>query len=104
MITLTLDELLSAMRSQNVPQRDVTFQCPRCKTLQSSNDLIKAGAGKNAIEVAKYLGFSCIGRFDKSKGCDWTLGGLLQIHELEVILPSGKLHPFFVPISAEQCL
>jgi len=27
-----------------------------------------------------YLGFSCIGRFDEKRGCDWTLGGFFQMH------------------------
>ena len=104
MITLTLEEYLSAMMSQNAPMGDVTFQCPRCRTLQSANDLIKAGAGKNINQVKRYLGFSCIGRFDSSKGCSWSLGGLFQIHELEIVFPNGEPAPRFIPISADLCL
>jgi len=102
MITMTLDEFLAAIKSQNKDILDVTFQCPRCKTLQSANDLIAAGAGKNLDEVERYLAFSCIGRFDKSKGCDWTLGGVFQFHELEVIDSHGKVHPRFLPVM--QCI
>ena len=94
---MTLDEYHSAIRSQNVAPEDVTHQCPICGTLQSANDLIEAGAGKDYDEVRGILGFSCIGRFDKTKGCDWTLGGLLHLHNLEVLTPDGKKHPVFRP-------
>lgn len=102
MKTMTLEEFEQAMRSQNVQIGDVTFRCPACKTLQSANDLIKAGAGKNFNEVEKYLAFSCVGRFDKNKGCNWTLGGLFSMHELEVITPDGKHHMRFMPVSANH--
>lgn len=104
MITLTLEEYISAIKSQDVDTLDATFKCPKCETLQSISDLIKAGAGKNKDEVLKFIGFSCIGRFDSKKGCDWTLGGLFQIHELEVIYPDGSVGPRFIPIGADQCL
>jgi hypothetical protein len=104
MITLTIDEYFSAIESQNVPRKDATFLCPHCGTLQSANDLIKAGAGKTSDDISGVLAFSCIGRWDNSKGCDWTLGGLIQIHELEVIDSKGIAYPRFIPISAEQCL
>lgn len=63
------------------------FKCVHCGTSQSARDFIAAGLLKEEIE--SYLGFSCIGRFDNSKGCDWTLGGLFQIHTLEVIFPDS---------------
>ena len=56
-------------------------------------------------EVEKYLGFSCFGRWTHQKpppkekgtqhGCNWTLGGLFQCHDLEVVTPDGKKHPRF---------
>jgi len=70
------------------------FVCPICGTEQKGNDLIKAGVQDDYIE--RYLGFSCIGRFNKSQiGCDWTLGGLFRIHKLEVILDNGTHRPIF---------
>ncbi len=101
METMTLDEFKAAIKSQGVPIEDVTFECPHCKTLQSMNDLIEAGAGKTREEVEPYIGFSCVGRFTDKKGCDWTLGGLFQIHELEVITPDGEHHPRFKPVAAQ---
>ena len=98
MKTVKLHEFHEILKEQGVPMEEVTFQCPRCKTLQSANDLIAAGAGKNLNEVEKYLAFSCVGRFDKDKGCDWTLGGFFQMHELEVITTDGERHPRFMPV------
>ena len=92
---ITLEEYKKQMKAQNCELEDVKFICPRCKTHQSARDLINAGAGKDIDEVEKYLAFSCVGRFDKTKGCDWTLGGLFQIHTLEVVTPDGKRHPRF---------
>ena len=39
--------------------------------------------------------FSCIGRWVPGIGCDWTLGGLLRIHTLEVINGQGDKIPVF---------
>ena len=69
------------------------FKCPSCGTIQSFKDFIEAGETEDA--ALGYMGFSCIGRFVKDKGCDWTLGGLLHIHTLEIKTEDGKLHPRF---------
>lgn len=101
METMTIKEFRDAIKSQGVPIEDVTFQCPKCKTIQSAKDLIEAGAGETFDDVEKYLGFSCVGRWDESKGCNWTLGGLFQIHELEVVTPDGEKHPRFKPVQRD---
>lgn len=62
--------------------------CPQCKTKQGIHDFREAGVSDETIEGA--IAFSCIGRFTNDKGCDWTLSGLLHIHQLEVVMPSGK--------------
>lgn len=110
MITLTVQEFFAKLRSQNVPREHLAFVCPICGSIQSAYDLIKAGAGKDYDEVEKYVAFSCVGRFTHKLpapkpfgtryGCDWTLGGLFQFHDLEVITPDGKAHPRFRPVSA----
>jgi hypothetical protein len=69
------------------------YKCPRCETIQEYKDFINAGVKPEDID--KYIGFSCIGRWDKNKGCDWTLGGLFQIHKLEIIDNKGNHHPHF---------
>jgi hypothetical protein len=67
--------------------------CPNCNTVQSGQDFLNLGIPSE--EIPKYLGFSCIGRFTKDKGCSWSLGGFLQIHKLEIIDKEGKRHPHF---------
>ena len=75
---------------------EIEFICPSCKTVQSANDLIKAGAGDSFDDINKYLGFSCVGRWDEKQGCNWTLGGLFKIHELEIVDDeSGDARPCF---------
>lgn len=98
---MTQDELVAEMQKRfGADAKQWTFVCPMCKTRQSANDFYAAGFKPGTGEVNKYLGFSCIGRFTNAgehktgtppgKGCNWTLGGLFQIHELEIILPDGK--------------
>ncbi len=68
------------------------FICPKCKTIQSRQDFIDNGIEETIAQ--NQIGFSCIGRHIKEKGCNWTLGGLFQIHTLEID-DNGELHPFF---------
>ncbi len=93
---ITLEQFREEIKAQGCDRiEDVKFICPRCKTEQCAQDLIDSGAGTNMDEVEGYLGFSSVGRFNKDKGCDWTLGGLFRIHELEVETPDGVFHPRF---------
>ncbi len=96
MKTLTKQEYIDVIRAQGVPFNQVKFICPRCKTAQCAQDFIDTNKF-TVDEVDKYLGFSCIGRWDPNKGCDWTLGGLFKIHELEVIDDDGTHYPMFMP-------
>ena len=104
METITEEEFLERVKSQGVPMEQVTFECPHCKTLQSMEDLVEAEAGETLQDVNKYIGFSCIGRFNPPNGggCDWTLGGLFQIHELLVKYPDGGERPWFLPKKREE--
>jgi len=110
---MTQDEFLAeAKRRFGDNVRDWKFVCPMCGTVQSVQQLMDAviAAGGKKEDVHGYIGFSCIGRFtgqsDASisaknrgykwdKGCNWTLGGLLQFHNLEVLLPDGYHRPTF---------
>jgi hypothetical protein len=112
MKTLTLAEYYAELKAQGVAQiEDAAFICPMCQTIQSARDLIAAGAGKNLDEVEKYLAYSCVGRFTGApsprrkpdgKPCNWTLGGLFQLHEMEVITLDGEHHPRFMLATPEQ--
>lgn len=126
---ITIEEFHAELKNQNVNSKeDLAFRCPMCHTVQSARDLIAADAGKTFDEVERYLAFSCVGRFtgagahksaprhsngrrpkkDTPKdgqtglGCDWTLGGLFQIHELEVMDEGGQSHPRFEPATPEE--
>lgn len=72
---------------------DWRFACPSCGEDQSMKEFVDAGM---TVEEAQSRGyFSCIGRWVKGRGCDWTLGGLFQIHSLDVLDEEGKKHPVF---------
>jgi hypothetical protein len=109
--TMTLDEFHAACKAQVSRREDLAFVCPMCGTVQSSVDLIAAGAGADFDAVEKYLGFSCVGRFTgkgsprkepDGEACNWTLGGLFLVHKLEVITEDGKHHPTFELATPEQ--
>lgn len=72
-------------------RREWKFKCPQCGGIQSAQDFIDAGV--ESPESKFY--FSCIGRWVDGRGCDWTLGGLFQIHEAEVITNDGEICPVF---------
>lgn len=109
--TITVDALIERAKAQGVPREHVAWICPMCGTVQSVHDLIKAGAGATFEDVARYEGFSCVGRFSgagspsatkgKSIGCDWTLGGLFALHRLTVVDAQGREHPRFQLASPE---
>lgn len=114
MRTLTLEQFLEELKAQGVPKVDLAFRCVACGTIQSAADFIAAGAGQNFDEVVGYLGFSCVGRFTGrgspphpkidgyQGGCNWSLGGLLRVHTLEVQTADGQRHPRFEPATPAE--
>lgn len=113
MKTITLEQFHATLKEQGVPDDHLAFRCPICGTVQSAADLIAAGAGQDFAQVSKYLAFSCVGRFTGAgshkkgtpgHGCDWTLGGLFQLHQFEVVTPDGEHHPRFEPATPEEAL
>lgn len=92
-------------QAQEVSRIHLAVKCPICKTVQSMHSLLRAGV--EAERVENVFGFSCIGRFKgidntPGVGCDWTLGGLFQLHELEIITPDNKVHRFFEIASKDE--
>lgn len=98
------------IRAQGTPdRRDIAFVCPICRTVQSMRSFDAVG---KADIAENQVGFSCIGRQtnagphkrgeDPGRGCDWTLGGLLRLHDLEVTTDDGVVHPTFALASSEQ--
>lgn len=57
---------------------DWKFVCPRCKRINTGKEFKEAGAEPNSMYC------ECIGRYDKTKGCDWAAYGLFDICNVEV--------------------
>lgn len=109
---ITVEEFHGELRAQGVSGPEhLAFRCPRCRTIQSARDLIVAGAGADFEAVERVLAFSCVGRWTGAgpartapdgMPCDWTLGGLFRLHELEVVTPEGERCPRFEPVSPAE--
>lgn len=118
---ITLAEAHARFKAQGVSNnKHVAFVCPICGTVQSMASLIAAGVKPDVVETV--VAFSCEGRFTRAgpwpsskdqsakarerrkvRGCDWTLGGLLRLHELEITFPDGaEPRPTFVIATPEQ--
>lgn len=110
METIKLDEFRRRLTAQGTSDRKhAAFKCPMCKTVQSIASFTRAGTDAETAE--RYVGFSCVGRVmgaesprkqPDGKPCNWTLGGLLRFHELEVIDDEGKSHPYFKVATPEE--
>lgn len=109
--TISIPQLHERMKAQGVSAREhIAFRCVVCGTVQSMASLAKAGVAEDKLE--NYAGYSCIGRFTNAgpwqkkdkpgKGCDWTLGGLFQLHNVEVINEEGKPQPIFDIATPEE--
>lgn len=66
------------------------FKCPNCGNIQTIQDFIDNEIEKPEDKVY----FSCIGRYVKNKGCNWTLGGLFKIHKISV-MKDALIFPVF---------
>jgi|GEM_PF-1113927 len=64
------------------------FKCPACGHEQSHNETKARRA--DIGDTSGWIYFACEGRHNPGVGCDWSLGGLFQIHTLEVIEESGR--------------
>lgn len=69
------------------------FKCVQCGETQTAKDFHDAGLTQDEAMSRAY--FSCIGRLIKGRGCDWSLGGLLKFHSVEVLDEEGHLRPVF---------
>lgn len=82
-------------------QKQWRFKCPNCGTIQTVQDFLDLPMFKsNPSNAQGYIAFSCIGRFVEGKGCNWTLGGLFQIHKTEVLMkgaPPRRVFEFDEP-------
>jgi hypothetical protein len=91
LVKFTLDQWKAeGTRLFGSDHRNWKFKCPQCGNVQSYRDF--EGLVDHPEDV---FFFSCIGRWKKGVGCDWTLGGLFQIHNVEVTAEDGTVVPSF---------
>lgn len=69
------------------------FECPICGNQQS--DASVRARNPKIDRTSNWIYFSCEGRYTEDIGCDWTLGGLFQMHRLEVVDDDDAKHPVF---------
>jgi hypothetical protein len=69
------------------------FRCPACKGVQSIAQVCRESS-MLPEDVRHWIHYSCRGRFT-ADGCNWSLGGLIRIHRLEVVEPDGSIVPVF---------
>lgn len=111
MLSMTIPEFHAALKAQGVSSHEhCAFKCVICGTVQSGADWM-AATGKPFDEIEPKVGFACIGRATDAgphkrgakpgKGCDWSLGGLFRLHEMEIV-DGDKRHPMFVLASPEE--
>lgn len=110
---ISYEEFRRRLDAQGVEREHCATICPVCGTVQSIASLRAAGATED--RAATLAGFSCEGRLTAAgpwpskptakrkavRGCDWSLGGLFQIHRLAVH-HEGEDHPCFELASPEQ--
>ena len=104
---LTVAQFQDELRGQGVSSPEhCAVKCPMCRTVQSRALLKREGCPDE--EVEGQIGFSCVGRWNGAgppprkddqgprdrPGCNWPLGGLFSVHELEVE-KDGVSHPMF---------
>lgn len=73
---------------------DWKFKCPSCNHVQSINLMLQHNPSLKAEEIQNSVFFNCEGRYTERYGCDWSLGGLFQIHKVEVNF-NGKICQVF---------
>lgn len=121
---MTIADFHAACGEQGVPGEHIAVKCPVCGTIQSLADLKSAlakatrehllGHFESAAPAPElHLGFSCVGRFSGSgewrgaqdlpgRGCNWSLGGFLKLHKLEIVTTDGQRHPTFELATPEE--
>ena len=74
-------------------RKDWAFQCPACGNVQSIASVLDHNPDLEG-DLGAWIYFACEGRHTPGHGCDWSLGGLLRIHKVEV-LSDGEATPAF---------
>jgi phage terminase large subunit GpA-like protein len=73
------------------------FECPSCGHVQSAELALQRNPSLDIDRMRSWIYYACEGRHTKGQGCDWTLGGLLRIHSLEVMQDGSPTMVFQFP-------
>lgn len=65
------------------------FRCVACGNVQSAESVDANNPALIGTDKSNWIFFACEGRHTEGRGCDWSLGGLFQIHRLEVVWAPG---------------
>lgn len=88
---ITYEDWIISLNDRFGPDKEKwAFRCPRCGNIQTIKDFLDHGIDNAESRVY----FSCIGRYVKGIGCDWTLGGLFKINKTSVI-KDAQVFPVF---------
>lgn len=71
------------------------FVCVSCGHVQSIDGIRERSPGRDFKLVVSQAPFACEGRWNPDVGCDWSLGGLFQLHTVEVVYRDGTVAPTF---------
>jgi hypothetical protein len=71
------------------------FKCVACGNIQSIESVMERNKDLKSGDCLNWIYFACEGRHTEDVGCNWTLGGLLHIHTLEVTEDGHKPEPVF---------
>jgi DNA-directed RNA polymerase subunit M/transcription elongation factor TFIIS len=82
--------------------KDWKYKCVKCGHIQSFNSIKQNWEKQNNTtakekileKIGDMVHFSCEGRINNNIGCDWSLGGFLQIHKKTVINGDEKHRVF----------
>lgn len=82
--TMTRDEWMAmGEKLYGADPRGWKFKCPHCGHVQSGASVTEHNPALK--DTSDWIYFACEGRHNKDYGCNWTLGGLFQIHKLVVV-------------------
>ena len=83
------DYVAEAVKRFGSDPADWKFVCPACGRVNSGKEFKEAGCEPNDMWQ------NCIGRYDKSKGCNWAAYGLFDVCKVHIEFPDGHVSPAF---------
>ena len=96
-----------AIRLYGRDERNWRFKCPNCGHVQCGKEVRERNPSLIGT-ISDWITCNCEGRHTPGIGCNWTLGGLFQIHKVEVTIGQKIIRAFEFadtePVNANQSL